>query len=85
MHTDKLRFLSVGKTANTTPTRFILVVGCVCCSGHMVPGTNPHEALDMFSRFISGESLTARSSTSSDVQQGRAGGGPAAEKGVAVA
>lgn len=26
--------------------------------GHMVPSTNPREALDMFSRFVAGKSLT---------------------------
>lgn len=31
-------------------------------AGHMVPETNPREALDMFTRFISGQTLTARHS-----------------------
>jgi hypothetical protein len=59
-------------------------VCCVCCLGHMVPGTSPREALDMFSRFIAGESLTARSSSNLQ-QQGQAAGAAAAAKGVAVA
>jgi hypothetical protein len=49
----------------------------------MVPGTNPREALDLFSRFITGESLAARSG--SNFQQGRAAGVTIAEKGVATA
>lgn len=31
-------------------------------AGHMVPGTNPREALDMFARFISGQPLAGSSS-----------------------
>lgn len=34
-------------------------------AGHMVPETNPHEALDMFARFISGQPLAGSSSRSS--------------------
>lgn len=45
-------------------------------AGHMVPGTNPREALDMFSRFISGQSLTGR--------RAAATGGIAAEQGTAT-
>lgn len=33
-------------------------------AGHMVPETSPREALDMFSRFISGQPLAGSSSSS---------------------
>jgi carboxypeptidase C (cathepsin A) len=40
-------------------------------AGHMVPETNPREALDMFSRFIAGQALTDPQSTESvSTQQG---------------
>lgn len=32
-----------------------------CCpAGHMVPQTNPREALDMFTRFLAGQPLVAK-------------------------
>jgi hypothetical protein len=38
-------------------------VGCTPAThvpaGHMVPQTNPREALDMFTRFLAGQPLTA--------------------------